>query len=54
MGDCKTEAQLFGDRTMWWVFNDKVNVHTESDGAQVGLEIHAQAFAFATNDEINT
>ncbi len=53
MGNCKTEAQLFGDRTLWWVFNDKGNVHTESDGSQVGLEIHAQAFAFSTNDEIN-
>ncbi len=53
MGDCKTQAQLFGDRTLWWVFNDKGNVHTESDGSQVGLEIHAQAFAFSTNDEIN-
>jgi len=53
MGNCKTEAQLFGDRTLWWVFNDKGNIHTESKGAQVGLEVHAQAFAFATNDEIN-
>ncbi len=53
MGNCKTEAQLFGDRTMWWVFNDKGNIHTESDGSQIGLEIHAQAFAFQTNDEIN-
>jgi hypothetical protein len=53
MGNCKTEAQLFGDRTIWWVFNDKGNIHSESKGAQVGLEIHAQAFAFATNDEIN-
>ena len=53
MGNCKTEAQLFGDRALWWVFNDKGNIHTESDGAQVGLEIHAQAFAFNTNDDIN-
>ncbi|MBL0047222.1 MAG: T9SS C-terminal target domain-containing protein [Bacteroidetes bacterium] len=53
MGNCKSEAQLFGDRTMWWVFNDKGNIHTESDGSQIGLEIHAQAFAFQTNDEIN-
>ena len=53
MGDCKSESQLFGDRTLWWVFNDKGNIHSESEGAQVGLEIHAQAFAFATNDEIN-
>lgn len=45
--------QLFGDQTLWWVFNDKGNVHSETGAAQIGLEIHAQAFAFSTNDEIN-
>jgi hypothetical protein len=44
---------LKGDQTLWWVFNDKGNVHTESLGSPIGLEIRAQAFAFATNDEIN-
>lgn len=44
---------LFGDVTYWWVFNDKGNNHTESKGQPIGMEIHAQAFAFATDDEIN-
>ncbi|NVO03740.1 MAG: T9SS C-terminal target domain-containing protein [Bacteroidetes bacterium] len=44
---------LKGDQTAWWVFNDKGNVHTESKGSSIGLEIRAQAFAFATNDEVN-
>lgn len=44
---------LFGDKTYWWIFNDKGNLHTESNAPSVGMEIHAQAFAFATNDEIN-
>jgi hypothetical protein len=44
---------LKGDQTLWWVFNDKGNIHTESKGAPIGFEIRAQAFAFATNDEIN-
>ena len=44
---------LFGDQTYWWVFNDKGNIHTESQGEPIGMEIHAQAFAFATDDEIN-
>ncbi|MFH0865149.1 MAG: T9SS type A sorting domain-containing protein, partial [Bacteroidota bacterium] len=44
---------LKGDQTLWWVFNDKGNIHTESLGAPIGFEIRAQAFAFATNDEIN-
>jgi hypothetical protein len=44
---------LFGDQTLFWVFNDKGNIHSESGGQPMGLEIRAQAFAFATNDEIN-
>ena len=42
-----------GDQTLWWVFNDKGNIHTETQGAAIGMEIRAQAFAFATNDVIN-
>ncbi len=47
------DAELFGDQVLFWVFNDKGNVHTETGGAAIGLEIQAQAFAFLTNDEIN-
>ncbi|MGL5889027.1 MAG: T9SS type A sorting domain-containing protein, partial [Bacteroidia bacterium] len=48
-----SKNQLFGDQTIWWVFNDKGNVHSETGANSIGLEIRAQAFAFATNDEIN-
>jgi len=52
--DCKNEDILFGDQTLWWVFNDNGNIHTESGSeAAIGLEIQAQAFGFTTNDEIN-
>lgn len=44
---------LFGDKTYWWIFNDKGNLHTQTNAPSIGMEIHAQAFAFATNDEIN-
>ena len=44
---------LFGDETNWWVFNDKGNIHTETGGDPIGMEIRAQAFAFTTDDEIN-
>jgi hypothetical protein len=44
---------LLGDQTLWWVFNDVGNIHGETHGAAIGLEIQAQAFAFKTNDEIN-
>jgi len=48
-----SDQVLKGDQTLWWVFNDKGNIHTESGGDAIGMEIRAQAFAFATNDEIN-
>ncbi|MDX2359879.1 MAG: T9SS C-terminal target domain-containing protein [Crocinitomicaceae bacterium] len=44
---------LFGDETHWWVFNDNGNIHGESNGDPIGMEVRAQAFAFATNDEVN-
>lgn len=48
-----SDQVLKGDMTLWWVFNDKGNVHTETEGSPIGVEIRAQAFAFSTNDEIN-
>ncbi len=44
---------LKGDETLWWVFNDNGNIHSESKGDAIGVEIRAQAFAFSTNDVIN-
>lgn len=52
-GGLLADQVLKGDQTIWWVFNDRGNVHTETGGASIGLEIRAQAFAFATNDEVN-
>ncbi|MBT3208575.1 MAG: T9SS type A sorting domain-containing protein [Bacteroidetes bacterium] len=49
----KRLPRLFGDETLWWVYNDKGNIHTETGGDAVGMEIRAQGFAFATNDELN-
>ncbi len=53
--DCRAvrDIRLFGDDTYWWVFNDKGNIHTETNGQSIGMEVRAQAFAFATNDEVN-
>ena len=52
-GGLLSDQVLKGDQTIWWVFNDMGNTHTESGGQPIGLEIRAQAFAFATNDQIN-
>lgn len=51
---CSEGDILFGDQTLWWVYNDNGNTHTETGSeTALGLEIQAQAFAFSTNDEIN-
>lgn len=44
---------LFGDQTLWWVFNDVGNTKTTTESDAIGLEIRAQAFAFKAPDEIN-
>lgn len=50
LGICK--ARVFGDETLWWVYNDAGNTHGNG-GKIIGMEIRAQAFAFKTTDEIN-
>ena len=44
---------VFGDQAVWWVINDKGDIHTETNGEQIGIEIQMQAFAFATSDAVN-
>ncbi len=53
LGTRGCDAKLFGDQNMFWVFNDVGNIHTETNGTAIGLEIQAQGFAFKTTDEIN-
>ncbi len=53
--ECNNDRRvlLYGDQNFWWVMNDKGNIHTETGADPIGMEIRAQAFAFASNDEIN-
>jgi len=53
--ECNNDRRvlLYGDKNFWWVMNDKGNIHTETGADPIGMEIRAQAFAFASNDEIN-
>ncbi|MDP2176687.1 MAG: hypothetical protein Q8K70_12330 [Bacteroidota bacterium] len=41
------------DQMIWFVYNDRGNVHSETGGIPIGLEIQTTAFAFQTNDEVN-
>jgi hypothetical protein len=45
--------RLYGDGTLWWVYNDRGNIHMETGGENIGMEIRAQAFEFSTNDAVN-
>lgn len=54
LGECQAQpSNVVPDQMIWWVYNDKGNIHTETNGEAIGLEINATAFAFKTNDEIN-
>jgi hypothetical protein len=44
---------VLGDQTLWFIYNDMGNIHTETGADPIGLEVQVQAFAFTTNDEIN-
>lgn len=43
----------FPDEMTFWIYNDAGNIHAESQGDPIQMEVQVQAFAYATNDEIN-
>ncbi|MFK7972236.1 MAG: T9SS type A sorting domain-containing protein [Bacteroidia bacterium] len=45
--------RIRGDQAIWWVINDKGDVHTETGGEPIGVEIHMMAFAFTTANAVN-
>ena len=50
----KCVRYLFGDQTLFFVFNDNGNKHTETGSINnIGVEIRGQAFEFSTSDQLN-
>ena len=43
---------ILGDQTIWWVMNDRGNVHESTDAPPIGVEVHGTAFAFNTAGDI--
>ncbi|HHG85672.1 MAG TPA: hypothetical protein ENJ82_13065, partial [Bacteroidetes bacterium] len=41
------------DQAIWWVINDRGDIHTQTGGEAIGLEIQMLAFAFQTANAIN-
>jgi hypothetical protein len=48
------DAEAYADQMVFWVFNDVGNLHTESNGQAIGVQVNALAFAFQTTDEVNS
>ena len=42
-----------GDQAIWWVTNDRGDVHTATGGQEIGIQIKTLAFAFATSNAVN-
>jgi hypothetical protein len=49
----QNQTRNIPDMMLYWIYNDKGNIHSESNALPIGLELQAQAFAFTSNDEIN-
>lgn len=44
---------VYADQMVWWVYNDNGNLHTQSQGQPMQMEIQALAFAYSTTDAVN-
>ncbi|MEZ4910954.1 MAG: hypothetical protein R2774_08835 [Saprospiraceae bacterium] len=56
--DCEPDsvekaAQLIPDEMVFWIYNDAGGPHTLSGPEKIQMEVQVQAFAYASNDEIN-
>jgi hypothetical protein len=43
----------YADEMVFWVMNDKGNVHTASNGSPMGIQVNELAFAFLSSDDLN-
>jgi hypothetical protein len=46
-------SNKYADQMIWWVYNDNGNIHSESGGEAIGMEVQALAFAFKSSDDVN-
>lgn len=43
--------EIKGDAMLWWVFNDKLNPHSESGAYPLGIEVQASAYTYNCSDD---
>ncbi len=37
---------IIGDQALWWVFSDNGPTHTQTNGAPIGVEVHAMCYGY--------
>lgn len=47
------ELTNYPDQMVFWIYNDAGDVHTQTQGDAIKMEVQVQAFAYASNDELN-
>ena len=47
------KPSAYGDQMVFWVMNDKGNVHTATGGKPMGIQVNAMSFAFQSTDDVN-
>lgn len=46
--------QIKGDQMLYYIFNDSLDVHTETSGLKMGVEIRASAYSFYCQNIVDT
>ena len=49
----KGTATAYADQMTFYVFNDMGNIHSQTNGEALGVQINAMAFGFSTSDDLN-
>lgn len=49
--DC--DDPTFADQMIFWVINDRGNVHGRTGGEEMGVQVNCLAFAYSTSDALN-
>ncbi|MGH1337455.1 MAG: hypothetical protein ACRBFS_15130, partial [Aureispira sp.] len=57
-GNCAEKASdynnpIFADQMTWWVYNDNGNLHTQTNGQPMQMEVQVTAFGYRTTDAVN-
>lgn len=48
-----TDNPQYPDQMTFWIYNDAGNIHDESRGDKIQMEVQVQAFAYVSSDQLN-